>query len=442
MTMRLLAFVACALAVTVLAGSARAQHGSAAAPCLPAFACFDVVVSGDGDGSGTLTTPDGTVDCTFAAGVATGVCSHTYNLAWLPGFTSRVSVNLIFTTTPATGSSSQYASVTGGIGGSVVSVSDSGGAQTVTYRFTATRNGDQAVPIRASFRRRPFTLSVSKSGSGTGTVTSVPAGIDCGSTCAALTYYGDKVTLSATPDAGSRFAGWTGACSGTSATCALTITGIPLVGAIFQSVQTVSVSTSGPGDVKSSPSGIDCGSACIARFDTGTKLTLTATPDSGATFEQWTGACAGQGASCKLTVAAPVSTRAVFESKPKPPSTTTVATTTTQTTTTPPPPPPSASKPGPKLAARLIGVSVLGHGKVRSLRVTLLVSSPARARLRLLQHGFERARKLVGLHAGTNSLRLGLPSSLRAGSYRLEVAIRAGSQHMTTTVLIAVTPPL
>jgi len=59
---------------------------------------------------------------------------------------------------------------------------------------------------------------------------------------------------------------------------------------------------------------------------------------------------------------------------------------------------------------------------------------PARARLRLLQQGLQRAQKLVGLHAGANSLRLALPSSLRAGSYRLELAVRAGTQHSTTVI--------
>jgi len=54
-------------------------------------------------------------------------------------------------------------------------------------------------------------LSVTKSGPGTGTVTSDPAGIDCGSTCSALFATGTVVTLSAVPDAGSLFLRWDGA---------------------------------------------------------------------------------------------------------------------------------------------------------------------------------------------------------------------------------------
>jgi Divergent InlB B-repeat domain len=59
-------------------------------------------------------------------------------------------------------------------------------------------------------------LTVSKTGDGTGTVTSQdpPGTIDCGATCAHLYDVGTKVTLDATPDTGWVFAGWSGACSG------------------------------------------------------------------------------------------------------------------------------------------------------------------------------------------------------------------------------------
>jgi DNA-binding beta-propeller fold protein YncE len=53
------------------------------------------------------------------------------------------------------------------------------------------------------------TFKVAKTGSGAGTVTSSPAGIDCGSACQAEFNEGEKVTLFAAPDAGSTFSGWT-----------------------------------------------------------------------------------------------------------------------------------------------------------------------------------------------------------------------------------------
>ena len=58
-------------------------------------------------------------------------------------------------------------------------------------------------------------LAVVRAGNGTGTVTSSPAGINCGATCNASFLQGTVVTLTATPAAGSLFAGWSGACTGT-----------------------------------------------------------------------------------------------------------------------------------------------------------------------------------------------------------------------------------
>jgi Ca2+-binding RTX toxin-like protein len=59
-----------------------------------------------------------------------------------------------------------------------------------------------------------FELSVTSSGSGSGTVTSSPAGISCG-TCSATFVDPTTVTLTPTAAQGSTFAGWTGDCSGT-----------------------------------------------------------------------------------------------------------------------------------------------------------------------------------------------------------------------------------
>src|SRR5690242_9140096 len=77
------------------------------------------------------------------------------------------------------------------------------------------------------------TLTVSRSGTGSGTVTSSPAGINCGPTCAAPFAAGTSVTLTATADPGSTFAGWSGAgCSGM-LTCQLSMDNDSAVVATF-----------------------------------------------------------------------------------------------------------------------------------------------------------------------------------------------------------------
>ncbi|HRY18212.1 MAG TPA: S8 family serine peptidase [Candidatus Competibacteraceae bacterium] len=65
--------------------------------------------------------------------------------------------------------------------------------------------------------RAAYALMVNKAGTGSGTVSSTPAGIDCGSQCRASFAAGTAVHLIAAPNAGSTFTGWSGACSGTSA---------------------------------------------------------------------------------------------------------------------------------------------------------------------------------------------------------------------------------
>jgi len=55
-----------------------------------------------------------------------------------------------------------------------------------------------------------YTLTVARTGTGAGTVTSSPSGIDCGADCTETYVYGTSVTLTATADADFLFTGWTG----------------------------------------------------------------------------------------------------------------------------------------------------------------------------------------------------------------------------------------
>lgn len=68
-----------------------------------------------------------------------------------------------------------------------------------------------------------FTLTVTKSGTGNGTIISTPAGIDCGTDCSQAHNEGTSVTLTAVPESRSSFSGWSGACNNTSGTCTVTM---------------------------------------------------------------------------------------------------------------------------------------------------------------------------------------------------------------------------
>src|SRR4051812_33753443 len=161
-------------------------------------------------------------------------------------------------------------------------------------------------------------LLVSKNGSGA--VRSTPAGIDCGSICAAALDDGAIVSLAATPDANFRFAGWGGACSGGGG-CSVALHADATVYATFEAIQpvrhTLTVSRAGNGRVTSSPAGIDCGGPCSASFDKG-QVDLTAAPDVGWTFAGWGGACSGTSA-CSVSLSNDVIVSASFTASPPPP---------------------------------------------------------------------------------------------------------------------------
>jgi len=102
-----------------------------------------------------------------------------------------------------------------------------------------------------------YDLSVARSGAGTGTVASSPAGIDCGPTCSGSYAAGAIVTLTAMPDSGSRFAGWSDDCTGTGS-CTLTMSEAHSVSAEFapapQTPTAETAVTTGPVGVASAPS--------------------------------------------------------------------------------------------------------------------------------------------------------------------------------------------
>jgi uncharacterized repeat protein (TIGR02543 family) len=79
----------------------------------------------------------------------------------------------------------------------------------------------------------PAMLTVVKAGTGSGTVASNPVGISCGTTCTIKFAGKSTVTLTATAAVASLFTGWSGACTGTGATCTVTMDAAKNVTATF-----------------------------------------------------------------------------------------------------------------------------------------------------------------------------------------------------------------
>jgi serine protease len=75
---------------------------------------------------------------------------------------------------------------------------------------TCTVTMANARSVTAIFMLKRFTLAVTKTGIGKGTVTSGPAGINCGTACSSDYVINTSVTLTPTPATLSIFNGWTG----------------------------------------------------------------------------------------------------------------------------------------------------------------------------------------------------------------------------------------
>ena len=133
-------------------------------------------------------------------------------------------------------------------------------------------------------------LTITKQGTGTGTVTSDDVGIDCGTDCTeAYSPGAEVVELTATPDASSTFDGWSGDpdCSdgtvtmSSSKTCTATFNLAPRALTITKA--------GGLGTVTSSPTGIDCGDDCAESYLHGTAVSLAAVPEMGWMVGDWSG---------------------------------------------------------------------------------------------------------------------------------------------------------
>jgi phospholipase C len=164
-----------------------------------ANAGYAVTVTEIGTGTGTVTSTPSGINCPTT-------CSAS--------FTPNTQVTL--NETP--GASNTFAGWSGACTGAATCSVTVTAAESVTATFSAASPG--------------YAVTVKEMGTGTGTVTSAPAGINCPTTCSANFAQNTQVTLNETPGVSSVFSGWSGACTGT-ATCSITVTAADSVTATF-----------------------------------------------------------------------------------------------------------------------------------------------------------------------------------------------------------------
>jgi hypothetical protein len=140
-------------------------------------------------------------------------------------------------------------------------------------------------------------LEIRFAGTGAGGVTSADGRMSChtGTTVCSVTFSAPSTfVLTASPDPGSTFTGWTGGCEGTQNPYTKTIDQAGATVSCFAGFDppvqvTVLLTGNGTGTVTSNPSGISCPGTCTAGFPGNAAVTLTAAPNPSSTFSRWTG---------------------------------------------------------------------------------------------------------------------------------------------------------
>jgi hypothetical protein len=148
------------------------------------------------------------------------------------------------------------------------------------------------------------TYGLSVSTNGRGTVSKIPE--------QTVYNHGSIVTLTATPNADSNFIGWSGACSGTSVTCSLTMDSAKSVTANFAIKRfTLTLSTAGNG-AGSFNKFVNYTPTNEAVFDYGTVVTIYAVSASSSVFSAWSGDCSATGNTCTVTMTSDKMATATF----------------------------------------------------------------------------------------------------------------------------------
>ena len=243
-------------------------------------------------GNGTVT--GGGISCGSGATACTSA-GHAANSA------------VTLTATPSSG-----ATFTGWGGGTCT-----GTVPTCTVTFNAAKT------VTAAFSGGTSTFALTVSATGPGRVTG--NGINCGngaSTCTATFTPGTTAVLSQSPASGASFRGWGGSCTGTAATCTVSMTSAKSVSATFAAAGTpgtLTVRVLGRGSVSTSAGA--CASTggtktCVQHFKAGASAALTARAAAGQSFLGWSGACTGKKTTCAVKLTTAQSATATFSNTP------------------------------------------------------------------------------------------------------------------------------
>jgi hypothetical protein len=164
----------------------------------------------------------------------------------------------------------------------------------------------------AHFPQFPVTLATQGSGTLSATAGTPEAGrtaLQCDTGCSNVPVDdGTRLGVVASPQPGWTFKSWSGSCTGTVPTCAVTVSGQTAATATFVKVSTrITVVVAGRGRVTSTPRGLSCPATCRASFTVGA-VGLSAKALRGWRFAGWSGACHGV-TTCVATGSATVRAR-------------------------------------------------------------------------------------------------------------------------------------
>ncbi|MCL2688941.1 MAG: hypothetical protein FWE57_03710 [Chitinispirillia bacterium] len=144
---------------------------------------------------------------------------------------------------------------------------------------------------------------------GTVTVNGSPAFTGTATSASSTHTGGVQITLVAAPSAGFSFTGWSGSCTGTNTTCAVTMNqshtvtaSFGITGAVNHTLTVRRAPPAGGSITVNGQAAFSGSQSSVSVFHpAGTTLTLAAAPSAGNMFTGWSGACTGTG-SCVITM--------------------------------------------------------------------------------------------------------------------------------------------